>query len=447
MGVSGKSRLDEIQPIRRMKDLKHIRIRAVGGYLTILLVLPLASPAAPGDINTIAGDGNFEFPTYGDPATSTSVNSPKWLAVDPDGNLYLSDQARQIGYIDKATGILSHFASVQGSAPDGDGGAAVDAGFGLTAGVALDAAGNLYIADSVRHTIRRVDHNTGLISTIAGTGVEGFSGDGGLAISAQLMKPNYLTVDRFNNVYVGDSDGKRIRRIDGSTGIITTVVGTGTNGFSGDGGPASSAEVNLIRGMTTDPTGNLYFADSANHRIRKIDVSTGIIDTVVSRGAGPFIEDVDALVTRLFYPFDICLDGGGNLFIADHSYYGVRRIDAETNIATTITGTEMSGYSGDGGPALGAANKGIHSLAMDYAGNLYLADYLNYRVRMIEGAGVPITPIADPVTVPATDLIDRSILLRKMKKLKKKLRRAKKAGRTSTVRKLKKQIKKLQKQF
>ena len=447
MGVSGKIRHDEIQPIKKMKFRKNIKLRAVGGYLAILLAQTYNTNAAPGDIDTYAGIGqNLGF-TYGLPADQASVGSPRWIYVEPDGSLTISESGRQIAYIDSETRILRHYASQIGVVDPGDGGPATEAGFGLTNGVTRDSAGNLYIVDSFWHNIRKVDAETRIVSTVAGTGAEGFSGDGGSALLAELMKPDYIAVDQSGNIYFGDSDGTRIRRIDGVSGIITTIAGTGVEGFSGDGDLAVNAKVNGVNGIKIGPDGNLYFADSQNHRIRMINLSTGTIDSVAGRGHGNVEDGIHALLARLKYPSDICFDGAGNMFIADRVNYTIRRVDAETRIITSVAGTGVNDHSGDGGPALEATFGYVYSLGMDDAGNLYLPTFSNNRIRIVESVGVPISRSIDEVAAPATSAIDRAILLRKMKKLKKKLKKAKQAGRTSTVRKLKKQIRKMKKRM
>ncbi len=447
MGVSGRIRHNEPQPTRKMKIVNGIKFRAVGGCFAILFVLTNISSAAPGDIETFAGIGqNLGF-TYGLPGPSASVGSPRWIYVEPDGSVTISDSGWQVAYIDSVTGILRHYAGNPGSNP-GDGGPATDASLGLSGGVARDASGNLYISDWVWHQIRRVDAETRIITTIAGTGDEGFSGDGGLATGADLMEPGYLAIDGNGNIYFGDSDGTRIRRIDGATGIITTVAGTGVEGFSGDGGLAVNARLHGVNGIKIGPDGNVYFADSQNHRIRMIDVSTGIIDSVAGRGGGPVEDGIHALLAFLYYPSDICFDGAGNMFIADRVHYRIRRVDAETRIITTVAGTGVNGYSGDRGPADEASFGVVYSIGMDDAGNLYLPSFTNSRIRIVESAGVPFSPQPSTIEAQSTErAVETAILLRKMKKLKKKLKKAKTNGRTSTVRKLKKQIRSLKKRM
>lgn len=425
-----------------MHFLENFTSRAICGCLAILLGQITLSHSAPGYIDTVAGNGNSGSPAFGSAATATSLATPRSVAVDPDGNFYIADDSARIFRVEKETGIITHYACTPGS-PLGDGGPATQANSATISGIAFDRLGNLYIADSLLHRIRIVYADTGLIATIAGTGAQGFSGDGGPCVDAELDRPRDVTVDRFGNIYFTDSNGMRIRKINGVSARISTVTGSGSGSFSGDGGPAVDASVNDARGITTDEEGNLYLVDGRNHRIRKIDVDTGMIDTVAGWSPGDFVENADALEARLVFPVDISLDTYGNLFIAEESRRSVRRIDAITNRATTVTSADEDSFSGDGGPAREATNRGFSSLDFDSDDNLYLAEPDSHRVRMIEKAGGPL-----PAQVGVdSDLINRSTLLRKLKKLKRKLKKAKKAGRTSLVRKLKKQIRLLRRQL
>ena len=442
MGISEIVRQHENPPIKRMKRTSKYQIRALAGFFAIIIAQAPPCHSAPGHITTIAGDGFSGSPAFGTLAAGTSLERPEYIAVDPDGNVYIKDESNRVFYVEKATGIISHFAGDPDATTLGDGGPATEAELVDPAGIALDQRGNLYIADRYS-LIRRVDADTGIIRIVAGKGSTGFSGDGGPATQAQLRNPSTITVDRFNNIYFSDSDDTRIRKVNGVSGYISTVVGTGSKGFSGDGGPATDARVDSIRGMTTDFDGNLYFADAGNGRIRKVDVSTGIITTVAGGSPGAFIENASALDTRFYFPLDVKFDKAGNLFIADPSEFSVRRIDAVTKIATTVTGTGVEGFFGDGGPAIDALNKGVYTLALDDSDNIYMASPNGQRVRMIEAPGLD-TQVGPAPVVAA---VDRAILLRKLKKLKKKLKKAKKAGRTSKVRKLKKQIKTLKRQM
>ena len=252
-----------------------------------------------------------------------------------------------------------------------DGGPAVEAELYNPAGVAVDGAGNLYIADSSNNGIRKVD-STGTITTIAGTGELGFSGDGGPAVEAELYYPAGVAVDSAGNVYIADTGNQRIRKVD-STGTITTIAGSGEFGFSGDGGPAVEAEFRSPRGVAVDSAGNVYIADAGNRLIRKVD-STGTITTIAGTGEFGFSGDGGpAAAARLAFPYGVAVDSAGNVYIADTGNQRIRKVDS-TGTITTIAGSGEFGFSGDGGPAVEAEFRNPRGVAVDSAGNVYIAD-------------------------------------------------------------------------
>ena len=270
----------------------------------------------------------------------------------------------------------------------GNGGPATEAQFAFPTDPAVDGSGNLYVADSGNHRIRRIDAE-GVITTIAGTGVRGFGGDGGPATEAQFAAPTDLALDESGNVYVSDWRSRRIRRID-AEGVITTIAGTGVRGFGGDGGPATEAQFAVPSGLAVDGSGNLYVADSGNHRIRRIDAE-GVITTIAGTGVRGFGGDGGPATEAQFAaPTDLALDGSGNLYVTDLTAIRIRRIDAE-GVITTIAGSgpvfSQGGYSGDGGPATEAQFALPRGLAVDGSGNLYVADSGNQRIRVIRPPG------------------------------------------------------------
>ena len=270
----------------------------------------------------------------------------------------------------------------------GNGGPATEAQFAFPTDPAVDGSGNLYVADSGNQRIRRIDAE-GVITTIAGTGVRGFGGDGGPATEAQFAAPTDLPLDESGNVYVSDWRSRRSRRID-AEGVITTIAGTGVRGFGGDGGPATEAQFAAPRGLAVDGSGNLYVADSGNHRIRRIDAE-GVITTIAGTGVRGFGGDGGPATEAQFAaPTDLALDGSGNLYVTDLTAIRIRRIDAE-GVITTIAGSgpvfSQGGYSGDGGPATEAQFALPRGLAVDGSGNLYVADSGNQRIRVIRPPG------------------------------------------------------------
>ena len=354
--------------------------------LTLLTAVAWAQPQTSYRIDTLVGD----FAGDGGPAVAARLNLPYDVAVDSSGNLYITDTNNdRIRKVDSA-GTITTIAGTGERRFGGDGGPAIQAQLDAPSGVVVDGAGNLYIADRANHRIRKVD-STGTITTIAGTGERGFGGDGGPATQARLNYPYGVAVDGAGNLYIADLANHRIRKVD-STGTITTFAGTGERGFGGDGGPASQAQINFPTGVAVDEAGNLYIADWSNARIRKVD-GTGTITTIAGTGELGFGGDGGpAIQARLSLPYSVAVDGAGNLYIADQYNNRIRRVDS-TGTLTTIAGTGERRFGGDGGPAIQAQLGDPTGVAVDGAGNLYIADQYNNRIRRVDSTGT-ITTIA-----------------------------------------------------
>ncbi len=336
-----------------------------------------------GTIATVAGGGSLLGD--GGPATAASLSLPDDVKVDGTGNLYIADRANDRIRKVSPSGMITTVAGTGVEGFSGDGGPATAAALFLPEGVAVDAAGNLYVADTGNLRIRKVDP-AGKINTAAGNGLFKFAGDGGPATSASLNWPFGLALDATGNVYVSDRNNQRIRKIT-PLGVITTVAGNGLRGFSGDNGPAASASLYWPEGLAADASGNLYFADTWNHRIRKITPG-GTITTAAGTGGSGFSGDGGpATSAMLFFPSGIAVDASGNLYIADRANARIRRVSPSGTI-NTVAGNGVRGFSGDGGPATSASLHDPNSAIVDGAGNLYLADTENHRVRKVTAAGV-----------------------------------------------------------
>jgi sugar lactone lactonase YvrE len=336
-------------------------------------------------ITTVAGDG----PGYsgdGGPATSAQLNTPVAVAVDAAGNIYIADSANNRIRKVSPGGIISTVAGngIQGFA--GDGGLATSAELAMPSGVAVDGAGNIYIADSANWRIRKVSPS-GVITTVAGGGGSAFwfgggaPGDGGPATSATLSNPQGVAVDAAGNLYIADSQDYAIRMVNVS-GTINTVAGNGSPGSSGDGGPATSAQIGYVAGLTVDAGGNIYIGDHDNNRVRKI-TPNGIITTVAGNGSNGFSGDGGPATDAQFSgPQGVSVDRVGNLYLGDWGNQRIRKVTPSGTV-TTVAGNGTPGFAGDGGPATNAELAGPVGVAVDASGNVYIADFGNNRIRKI----------------------------------------------------------------
>jgi len=345
--------------------------------------------AATGKINTIAGNGITGCYGDGGLAINARIASPLGIAVSSTGVLYLTQgQFQPLRMIDQSTGIIKMGCYIQPGLPYsdiGDGGPATSAQLNAPRDVEVDASGNIYIADGLNQRIRRVDANTHIIQTIAGGGDVGFFGDAGPAIYAMFNDPAGTCMDNLGNLYIADRYNNRIRKIDYSTGIITSVAGSGTAGFSGFGGPATSANIDRPQDVLADAAGNLFISSTYNNAIFKVAAGTGIITVYAGTGTAGFSGDGGlATAAQLNTVHGICFDASGNLIICDKANNRLRKVDKTTNIITTIAGTGVSGSTGDAGAAVAAKIYWPDDVALDPLGNLVIATPGSNNVRLLE---------------------------------------------------------------
>ncbi len=307
-------------------------------------------------------------------ATTIPLILPSAIVFDPQGNLYLAETASHVIRKVDTTGTITIIAGTGTQGFSGDSGPATAAQLDSPQGLAIDTANNLYISDTHNHRIRRLNLTTGIITTIAGSSAPGFDGDNNPAVTAHLNLPTAIAIDSANNLYIADTQNHRIRRLNLTTGIITTIAGNGTQGFSGDSGSAANASIDSPTGLAVDST-SLYLADTHNHRIRKIDLATGIITTIAGNGTPN--------AANLALPHGLTLDATGNLYLADTANQRIRRIDATTGAITTIAGQGTQTFAGDNTPAATASLDTPRATAVSPTGLITLADTGNQRIRQI----------------------------------------------------------------
>jgi sugar lactone lactonase YvrE len=358
--------------------------------LYAILIAPLflvSSNIKAQSIYTYAGNGNTGYTdSTGDPKLA-EFNHPWGLTFDGFGNLYIADHVNCAIRKISVAGTISTFAGTTSNGFSGDGGPASMATMSGPTSVTADPAGNLYIADAGNNRIRKVS-TTGIITTIAGNDTSGYAGDGGPATAAKFYKPMGISADISGNLFIADSGNNVVRKIDGA-GIITTYAGNGTPGYTGDGGPAISASLSGPVGVTWDHWGNLYITEAGNHVVRKVSV-TGIITTFAGTGTAGFGGDgAAATAAQLSSPNSVTFDTSGNVYISDEQNHRIRKVTND-GIIHTIAGIGIVGYSGDGGPAINAQLFRPMGLAVDVQGRIFIADYINSVVRKIDMENVAV---------------------------------------------------------
>ncbi len=353
-----------------------------------------------GTIQTVAGNGAATFSGDGGAATQSALNVPVDVAVDAAGNIYIADQFNHRIRRVAANGVISTVAGNGSAGYSGDGGLATSAQLNTPTGVFVDQGGTMFIADVGNQRIRRVDlSGRGIITTVAGNGAKGYNGDGIIPTTASLYNPVRVAVDSSGNILIADQSNHRIRRI-APGGFITTVAGNGagtpsSGGFSGDGGPAAAASLNNPTAVAVSGSGVIYFSDQFNQRIRRV-ATDGTVTTVAGNGNAAFSGDGgQAALASLNYPGGLALDVAGNLYFNDDANFRVRRLATDGTIST-IAGNGAAAFSGDGGPATAASLNGNFGIAVDVLGNIFIADSVNNRIRSIATAVPGFAPVITP---------------------------------------------------
>ncbi len=389
------------------------------------------STGATGTISTVAGNGSVAYSGDNGPATAAQLAYPEGVAVgangfagavSADGFLFVADYGNnRIRQVNLATGVITTIAGDGTAGYSGDGNQATAAEINDPMGIALDAAGDLFFADQGNNRIREVNISTGVITTVAGNGTQGFSGDKGQATAAELSNPTGVAVDATGDLFIADQGNQRVREVNLSTGVITTVAGNGTSGFSGDNGKATAAKLSNPTGVAVDAAGHLFIADGSNQRIRKVTLATGVITTIAGTGVSGFSGDNGKAVAAQLsltnsgvpvqeYLTGMAVDAAGDLYIADANNQRVREINSVTGVISTLAGAGVGNYFGDGGPAKAASLSSPAGLALDASGDLVIADRNSNRVRIVTPAApvtvaraVPTVTVTAPAgTLPAT---------------------------------------------
>lgn len=365
--------------------------RPFAGLIAALFTLNFSANSQPYItplITTVAGNGSCCYTGDGGAATAAKFDDIQSVAADAAGNLYIGDVgSNRIRKVTPA-GIVTTIAGTGTAGYSGDGGLATAAQVYAPVDMAFDKLGNLYFAEGSGNKIRKIS-TTGIITTVAGTGTSGHGGDGGLATAATFSGVSCIAVDTAGNLYIGEGGASYIRKVN-TAGIITTIAGTSVGaGFSGDGGAATAARLNTVRGIVVDTNGNVYFSDNANSRIRKINPS-GIISTVVGDGTTSYSGDGGlATAAKIHSPRGLTIGKYGHIFFADWGNQRVRYISPDGTIST-LTGDGTIGFTGDGGLATAARIKQPFDVVTNTQGHLYIADNGNLRVRKV----YPPTPAA-----------------------------------------------------
>ncbi len=346
----------------------------------------LAAIGAEQLISTVAGTGSVGYGGDHGPAVRARLNMPFDVALDLDGNLYLSDTFNHcIRRIERKSGIITTVAGNGTAGFAGDAGAAVNARLDEPYGIVLRSDGSLFIADRLNRRVRRVNLRTGLIHTIVGNGTKGSDGDGGAAITAGLVEPNGLALDPTERqLYIADVGANRIRRVDLANGRISTFAGTGRARHDGDGGPSASASIWGARAVDVGPDGLVYILEREGNSLRVVNPLNRLITTIAGTGSKGYSGDGGPARLATFNgPKELAIDRRGNIWIVDTENHAIRFIDAKTKVIRTVAGRSQPGSEGVGGPATAAFLKRPHGVAVGPDGSFWIGDTQNHRIRMV----------------------------------------------------------------
>ena len=380
-------------------------------YLFLIAMFFLSGNALAQTISTYAGNHSAGYTGNGGPATIAELYQPNQLTVDGLGNIYIAESGNNVVRKVSTAGIISVVAGNHISGSSGDGGPATAASLAEPLAVAFDGAGNLYISEYGSNNIRKVS-TSGTITTVVGNSAAGFSGDGGPATNASLDGPFKMTFDAEDNMYIADMNNNRIRKVN-AAGNISTFAGNGLAAYSGDGGPATDAALNGPIDLAFDTYGNLVIAEINNNLIRMVSTS-GIVSTVAGTGEPGYSGDGGPATAATFrFPYAMCLDRANNIYVTDNENAVIRRVNT-SGVIKTIAGSGAAGYSGDGGLALLAKIENPGGVVTDTFGNMFIADYGNNVIRKVSGVNA-ITEVrsiagagAENITVfpnPANDVV------------------------------------------
>ena len=340
-------------------------------------------------ITTAVGTGRKGFGGDGGPAREALLNGPFDIGFDAKDNLYFSDTFNhRIRRVDGSTGVITTVAGNGEAGYSGDGGPAMRARFNEPYGIAVDNAGNIYVADRHNHCVRRIDGGSGIVTTFAGDGSSGFGGDDGPASRAGMVEPNGLAVDPAQKrLYIADVADHRVRVVDLTSGGIMTFAGTGEPEHSGDGGPASAAGIYGARAVKVAADRTVYILERQGSTLRAVDPHSGIIATIAGTGERAYGgDDGPALAASFNAPKELAIDREGNLLIVDTENHAIRRVDIRTRTVATIVGSGRQGGDGDGGPACAAALDRPHGATVAADGSVYIGDTNNHRIRKVAPA-------------------------------------------------------------